>query len=183
MSKYSPWGKPRRGARNEQEAHEMLKRARSQLIADGYKIAVELASPDKRVHSQMVLAEMEHRGLLDERHADIPRNWTGLIFRGTDYKDTWEPCGYMKIGDSSRNTHAATRRLWKLKGAPDPKEPKTPSSTEVAAAVTAYRDALRIALQSGYKIQDPQAMKRVGLWLRHLSGEDVQAEIESDSEE
>jgi len=201
MSEFDlPWGRPTRttAAANEEEALELLAEARAKLIAEGYEIAVELASKRGGVHSQMVLAEMERRGRLGPEHEDIPRNWTAVVFKGADYKATWEPCGYVKIGDAARNTHAAVRRLWKLKGHPDPKSftlvtqdgpiddvtgpgsPPRPGKAEIAETVSAYRDGLRVALQNGYKIPNPQAMRKVGLWLRYLSGEDISAEIEAD---
>lgn len=198
-----PWGPPKRGgssggAKSEEDAMKLLEEAREHLIAEGYKIAVELAGKRGAVHSQMILAEMEHRGMLGEHNEKIPRNWTAVVFRGKDYKDSWEPCGYVKIGDSARNTHAAVRRLWKIKGRPDPTgftlvypngpiddvaepgAPLRPTQAEIAETVDAYRAGLRTALQHGFKIKNPQAMRKVGLWLRYLAGEDVSAEVEAE---
>ena len=195
-----PWGPPNRGggARDEEEALDMLAEARQRLIRDGYRVAVELAKSQGAVHSQMVLAEMEARGLFLEIDESIPRNWTANIFKGKDYKDTWEPCDYVKIGDSSRNTHAAVRRLWKLKGDPDPSDvkafeavspelsppgsraPVRPSNQEIGQAVEVYRTGLRFAMRHGFRLEHSQALRRVGLWLRFLAGEDVSLELAAD---
>ena len=194
-----PWGAPNRGggARNEEEAIDMLAETRRRLIRDGYEVAVELARIQGAVHSQMVLSEMELRGLFRESDEALPRNWTANVFKGKEFKDTWEPCGYVKIGDASRNTHAAVRRLWKLKGAPDPnldafeastsspssegsRAPVRPSDREIALAVDTYREGLRYAMRHGFELCHAQALRRVGLWLRFLAGEDVSHEISAD---
>lgn len=58
--------------------------------------------------------------------------------------------------------------------------PPEPTADDLRLAIAEYKAGLGIALKSGYKIKSPVALRRVGLWLRHLSGDDVTAEIQAD---
>ena len=98
---------------SEAEAIQLLRETRSRLIAQGYEIAVMLAARDGTVTAQAVLWEMDRRGLLS-REKSFRRNWAAVIFVGSEYRDTWERCGLVKIGDDTRNTHATLRSVWRL---------------------------------------------------------------------
>lgn len=58
--------------------------------------------------------------------------------------------------------------------------PVRPTATEIAQAVVEYREGLRHAMRHGFRLDNPEAMQRVGLWLRFLAGEDVSAEVNTD---
>lgn len=159
--------------RSEEEAQAALAEARERLISDGYNVAVELAEEHGAVHSQMILTEMENRGLFEDGDEDLPRNWTSNIFRQAEYKDTWSKCGYAKIGDNARNTHAAVRAVWKLKDTPTPAwaeavELGAPGPDVINSARAELARMHRFAEDNGFEFKEDRAVNAVASWLREL---------------
>lgn len=100
---------------SEAEAHDLLARARAALIARGFLVAVRLARQHGAVHAQMVWTALDRAGDLSNEEKTWSSKWLALVFKGRGYKDVWEPCGFVKIGNKTRNAHPAVRRLWRLR--------------------------------------------------------------------
>jgi len=100
---------------SEEEALAILAATRARLIADGYKVAVKLAEEQGGVQAQMVWSEMDRLGLISDEDKKLSAQWLAVVFKGTDYKDSWQASGYRKIGNKERNVHAAPRTWWTLK--------------------------------------------------------------------
>lgn len=66
------------------EAMALLRKYRSQHIANGRRIADELIAKNGTATTKDVYAEMEKRGLID---FSIGQHWLGAVFRGGKY--TW----------------------------------------------------------------------------------------------
>lgn len=103
---------------SEADALDALARTRARLIADGYRVGVELAEKYGAVTGQMIVQEMQTRGLLQPGDHQLSQHWVANIFKGKEYKKTWARLGHVRVGNDARNVHAAPRMAWVLRDAP-----------------------------------------------------------------
>lgn len=96
--------------RSTDEAMRVLEDARAELIATARDEAAALARAHGTVHSRMVRAALEAKGLV---HPDEKEFWIGAVFRDPRFEWTGERYSY---SDAARNVHERTIKVWRLKG-------------------------------------------------------------------
>lgn len=95
--------------RSTDEAMRVLEDARAELIATARDEAAALARAHGTVHSRMVRASLEAKGLV---HPDEKEFWIGAVFRDPRFEWTGERYSY---SDPARNVHERTVKVWRLK--------------------------------------------------------------------
>ena len=87
----------------------VLEESRAELIAAAREEAVALARARGTVHSRMVRAVLEEKGLVS---TDAKEYWIGAVFRDARFEWTGEHYSY---SDAARNVHERTVKVWRLK--------------------------------------------------------------------
>jgi hypothetical protein len=156
---------------SEAEALALMDTNRKWLIAKGYDTAVELAIKFGYVYGQMILAEFDRTEAWTNAEQTIRTTWLGVVFRGKDYRDTWELVGYTKAGNKKRNAHAHAVAVWKLRGEPTPDFERLGLDVQLIDADTLSDADKRTALEALRRVwaaassEDQRALTKLGRWL------------------
>lgn len=140
---------------SEEDAIKALAETRRWLVEKAHRIAVELATQFGYVYGQMILAELDRRKAWTQAEQTIRTTWLGVVFKAKEYKELWEPIGYIKAGNKKRNAHAHAVALWKLKGKP------TPDFERLGLKVQLIEDDVVSDLSDGEKQVALAALRRV----------------------